>query len=131
LSLGTEPGSNPSQDAIAEARIQPVSDAYTGDEATQAIAAVETAVVEEEIAAAFDGSLDAEMLYTNVCAACHETGLAGAPQPGTDAMAERTAKGMDALMETAIGGLNAMPARGGRADLSDEQMKVIIEFMTE
>ena len=52
-----------------------------------------------------------------------------APIPGSPAMAERAAKGMDVLMQSAIDGLNAMPARGGRADLSDEQVQVIIEFM--
>jgi cytochrome c5 len=44
-------------------------------------------------------------------------------------MAERTAKGMDVLMQSALNGLNAMPARGGRSDLTDEQVQVAIEFM--
>jgi len=44
-------------------------------------------------------------------------------------MAERAGKGLDALVQTAISGINAMPARGGRTDLSDEQVRVVVEFM--
>jgi cytochrome c5 len=111
--------------AALEKRIRPVAGVYTGEDGPAAV---------EEVAAqavAFDGSLDGEMIYTNVCAACHATGVAGAPQPGTPAMAQRIEKGMDALMQTALNGLNAMPARGGRPDLSDEQMRAVVEFMTQ
>jgi len=34
-------------------------------------------------------------------------------------------------MQTALNGLNAMPARGGRADLSDEQIQAAVEFMLQ
>ncbi len=44
-------------------------------------------------------------------------------------MALRAEKGPDALLQTALNGLNAMPARGGRADLTDEQVQAVIEFM--
>ncbi len=80
---------------------------------------------------AFEGSLDSEMIYNTVCAACHSTGVAGAPIPGSPEMAQRTEKGMDVLMQSALNGLNAMPARGARADLSDEQVQAAIEFMTQ
>jgi cytochrome c5 len=46
-------------------------------------------------------------------------------------MAQRIEKGMDALMQAALNGLNAMPARGGRPDLSDEQIQAVVEFMTQ
>ena len=80
-------------------------------------------------AAAFDGSLDGEMIYGSVCAACHTAAVLGAPQPGSAEMALRAENGMDAMMQNALNGLNAMPARGGRPDLSDEQVKAVIEFM--
>jgi len=35
------------------------------------------------------------------------------------------------LLKTALEGLDAMPARGGRPDLSDEQIKAIVEFMLQ
>jgi cytochrome c5 len=121
-------GNNPSRDAIAEERIEPVADVYTGEDGAAAIQQAAVTTVTEQVAA-FDGSLDAEMLYTTVCAACHSTGVAGAPIPGSPEMAQRAEKGQDALMQTALNGLNAMPARGGRADLTDEQVQVVVEFM--
>ncbi len=116
--------------AALEKRIRPVAGVYTGEDGPAAIEEV-AAQAEPAQAVAFDGSLDGEMIYTSVCAACHATGVAGAPQPGTPAMAQRIEKGMDALMQTALNGLNAMPARGGRPDLSDEQMQAVVEFMTQ
>ena len=116
--------------AALEKRIKPVAGVYTGEDGPAAVEEV-AAQAEPAQAVAFDGSLDGEMIYTSVCAACHATGVAGAPQPGTPAMAQRIEKGMDALMQTAMNGLNAMPARGGRPDLSDEQMQAVVEFMTQ
>ena len=123
-------GANPSSIAITEERIKPVAGAYTAEDGPAAI----EEVVEEAAPAqaiAFDGSLDVEMIYNTVCAACHATGAAGAPKPGSPEMALRAEKGLDALMQTALNGLNAMPARGGRADLSDEQVQAVVEFMTQ
>ena len=125
-----EEDDNPSRTATTEERIRPVSDVYTGEAGAAAIeAAAATSITEMKVA--FDGSLDAEMLYGSVCGVCHGTGAAGAPIPGSPAMVERTAKGVDMLAQNAINGLNAMPARGGRADLSDEQVRVIVEYMIQ
>jgi cytochrome c5 len=122
--------SNPSRETTTEERIQPVADVYTGEAGAAAIeAAAVTSVTEMKIA--FDGSLDAEMIYGSVCSVCHGTGVAGAPIPGSPLMVERAAKGADALTQSAINGLNAMPPRGGRADLSDEQVRVIVEYMIQ
>jgi cytochrome c5 len=123
-------GNNPSNKAMAEKRIAPVADVYSGEAGA---AAIQQAAVKPTIAqtGAFDGSLDAEMIYTRVCSACHTTGAAGAPKPGSAQMAERAEKGLDVLLQNAINGLNAMPARGGRADLSDEQVQAAVEFMLQ
>jgi cytochrome c5 len=121
-------GDNPSKAALTEQRIKSVAGAYTGEDGAAAIEQAATTAAPEQ-SVAFDGSLDAEMIYTSVCAVCHTTGAAGAPIPGTPTMADRAAKGQDMLLENAINGLNAMPARGGRADLSDEQMQAVVEFM--
>jgi len=122
--------SKPANLALVEQRIKPVADVYTAENgpAPAAPATENTAAVE---AVAFDGSLDAEMIFTNVCSACHLTGVAGAPRPGSPEMAVRAEKGLDALMQSATNGLNAMPARGGRVDLSDEQIRAVIEYMTQ
>jgi cytochrome c5 len=123
-------GSNPSNAALTEERIKPVGGAYTGEDGAAAIQEAATTATPEKTVA-FDGSLDAEMIYKNVCSVCHGTGAAGAPIPGTEAMSQRAEKGLDALMQTALNGLNAMPARGGRADLSDEQVQAVVEFMIQ
>jgi cytochrome c5 len=125
-----ESANNPSRMTTTEDRIQPVAAAYTGEAGAAAIEEAATASVEVQTVA-FDGSLDGEMIYNSVCGTCHATGLAGAPQPGTPAMADRAAKGTDALVQTALDGLNAMPARGGRSDLSDDQIKAVVEFMLQ
>lgn len=123
-----EPEAIPSRVAITTDRLQPVGGVYTGEAGAAAMqqaaaAASATATV------AFDGSLDGEMIYGAVCAACHNTAVLGAPKPGSPEMALRAEAGMDTMMDHAINGLNAMPARGGRPDLSDEQIQVVIEFM--
>ena len=129
LGVQDETGENPSRDAIALERIKPVGDVYTGEDGAAAIE--QAAKAAPAPAVAFDGSLDGEMIYTSVCAACHATGVANAPKPGSAEMATRAEKGTDALIKTAIDGLNAMPARGGRPDLSDEQIKAVVEFMLQ
>jgi cytochrome c5 len=120
---------NPSRATTIEERIKPVADVYEGEAGAAAIeqAAASSAGTEKKVA--FDGSLDGELIYKNVCSACHATGAAGAPMLGTPAMAERAQKGEDALVHSAVNGLNAMPPRGGRADLSDEQIRAAVEFM--
>ena len=123
-------GNNPTSVALTKERIKPVADVYTGEEGATAIQQAATTVATEQ-SAAFDGSLDAQMIYNSVCSACHSTGAVGAPIPGSEAMAQRAAKGMDVLMQSALNGLNAMPARGGRSDLSDEQVQVVVEFMLQ
>ena len=129
LGFQDEEGVNPSKDAIAAERIRPDADAYTGEDGAAEIEEAAAATAAPEQAVAFDGSLDGEMIYSSVCAACHTTGVANAPKPGSPEMAQRAEKGTDALVKTAIDGLNAMPARGGRADLSDEQIKAVVDFM--
>lgn len=127
-----DPADNPARTALAEENIRPVSGVYTGDAAA---AATQQAVAEPEqaaaVAAAFDGSLDAEMLYTRVCSACHTAAVLGAPKPGSPEMAQRAEQGMETMMQNAVNGLNAMPARGGRPDLSDEQVQAVIEYMLQ
>ena len=56
---------------------------------------------------------------------------AGAPKYGTSEWADRGAKGIDALLKTAISGINAMPPRGTCATCSDDELKVAIEYMMD
>jgi len=67
------------------------------------------------------------------CQACHGTGLLNSPKIGDkDAWNARleAAGGVDGLVKAAIAGKGAMPARGGNAALSDEEVKAAIEYMT-
>lgn len=121
---------NPSRVTTAEERIKPVADVFMGEAGAAAIQEA-AASSETEIKVAFDGSLDGEMMYGSVCSVCHATGAAGAPIPGSALMIERAGKGLDTLTQNAVNGLNAMPPRGGRADLSDEQVRVIVEYMIQ
>lgn len=123
------PEDNPSQLTFAEERIKPVAAVRTGD---QTDAASAPALVEPEPVASgpFDGSLDGKLIYENVCSACHTAGVAGAPVPGTT-MAERASKGLDTLVANAINGLNVMPPKGGRSDLTDDQVRAAVEYMLE
>lgn len=72
----------------------------------------------------------ADAIYTASCAACHDSGVAGAPKTGDKAAWKaRIAQGNDKLLEHAIKGLNAMPARGGCSDCSDDDMKKVVDYM--
>ncbi|MGC3874490.1 c-type cytochrome [Halomonas sp. GXIMD04776] len=86
-------------------------------------------------AAASGGGSDGksgEEIYGSVCMACHDTGAAGAPVRGDEAAwSERTSKGFDTLLSHSINGFNAMPARGGNPDLSDEEMRAATAYMVE
>ena len=72
-----------------------------------------------------------EAVYTTVCKACHETGVAGAPKTGDKAAwAPRLASGNAALLKTVISGKGAMPPRGGGADLTDDELKAAVTYLT-
>ncbi|MBL8343221.1 MAG: c-type cytochrome [Rubrivivax sp.] len=70
-------------------------------------------------------------VYDLACAACHGSGILGAPKPGDVAgWGPRAAKGLQGLLRSAIAGTDkGMPPRGGRTDLSDVQLRAAIEFM--
>lgn len=72
----------------------------------------------------------ADAVYTASCAACHGSGAAGAPKTGDKAAwSARIAQGNDKLLEHALKGLNAMPAKGGCADCTDEEIRKVVDFM--
>ncbi|MDR3412035.1 MAG: c-type cytochrome [Formivibrio sp.] len=76
------------------------------------------------------GSRSGKTVYETVCFACHATGAANSPKFGdASAWAPRIAKGYDALIKSALNGFNAMPARGGSPDLTDDEVKRAIAYM--
>lgn len=69
-------------------------------------------------------------VYTAACQACHASGAAGAPILGDqDAWSGRVDQGLETLVTHAIEGYNAMPAKGGCASCSDEEIEVAVEYM--
>src|SRR5487761_2019626 len=71
-----------------------------------------------------------EDVYTSVCSACHAAGVAGAPKFGDQAAwAPRIKQGEKALLHSALNGKNAMPARGGAANLSDLEVERAMIYM--
>ena len=69
-------------------------------------------------------------VYNSACAACHASGVAGAPKLGDQgAWGARASKGVDSLLSSVINGLNAMPPKGSCATCSDEELKAAIEHM--
>ena len=73
---------------------------------------------------------DGATIYNTVCTACHATGVAGAPKTGDKAAwAPRIATGSAALLKSATEGKNAMPARGGAADLTDAELKAAVDYL--
>jgi cytochrome c5 len=70
-------------------------------------------------------------VYKSVCAACHQSGAAGAPKTGDAASwAARIGQGYETLVKHAVQGIRAMPAKGGNPDLDDIEVARAVVFMT-
>ena len=72
--------------------------------------------------------------FNKTCALCHSAGVAGAPKPGDkDDWGPRIAQGKETLYKHALEGFNgqkgAMPARGGAANMSDDDVKAAVDYM--
>jgi len=113
------PESNAEEDVIA--RIKPVAQVNIGE----APVVVAAAPVAEDTA---EGP--GAKVVTQVCAMCHATGMMSSPKLGdAKAWAPRIEQGIDTLYDHAMNGLNMMPARGGRPDLSDDDIKAAVDHM--
>lgn len=74
----------------------------------------------------------ADEVYSAACAACHDTGAAGAPTLGdASAWAPRIEKGQETLVDHAINGFNAMPAMGACGTCSEEEVASAVEHIVE
>ncbi|MDY0974384.1 c-type cytochrome [Massilia sp. CFBP9012] len=69
-------------------------------------------------------------VYAATCAACHDSGMAGAPKTGDNgAWGARLAQGYDTVLKHAIEGIRAMPAKGGNPDLDNLEVERAVVFM--
>ena len=132
---GGDADGNPSKATIAAERVAPVGEVRTEPAVQDAAPVVAADEGAEPEAAAGDGEgsgdIDGGAIYAQACQACHMSGAAGAPIPGSEAWAERAAKGVDALTASAISGIGVMPPKGGRMDLSDAEIRATVEYMLE
>ena len=70
-----------------------------------------------------------EQAFTQVCSACHATGINGAPKMGDRAAwGPRIAQGKDALYTHAIEGKGNMPPRGGTT-WPDAAIRMTVDYM--
>lgn len=81
-------------------------------------------------------NVQGKKVYGSTCAMCHAAGVAGAPKPGDKAdWGPRIAQGKDTLYKHALEGYTGskgmMPARGGAANLSDDDVKAAVDFMAD
>jgi cytochrome c5 len=70
-----------------------------------------------------------EEVFKAQCTTCHSTGAAGAPKFGdAAAWANRIKSGLEALVNSALKGKNAMPAQGG-GDFDDTEIARAVVYM--
>ena len=70
-----------------------------------------------------------EQAFTQVCSACHATGINGAPKMGDHAAwGPRIAQGKEALYSHAINGKGNMPPRGGTT-WPDAAIRMSVDYM--
>lgn len=103
------------------------ADAEMGMEESAATASVEDAVMD---------LAHGKSVYDSACWVCHNPGAAGAPKFGdAGAWAPRIEKGMATLYDHAINGFmgqaGLMPPKGGRTDLSDDDVKAAVAYMVD
>jgi len=117
-----------------EEHLRPLAQVAVAGQDNSALAIVEKGADQGGGAAA--APADGDAAFQQVCAACHGAGIAGAPKAGDRAAwGPRVAKGKDVLYQHAIQGFNGsggfMPAKGGRADLSDDVVRQAVDHMLE
>ena len=76
------------------------------------------------------GSRSGEDVFKGQCSSCHAAGALGAPKYGdAAAWAPRIGQGLETLWDHAMKGKNAMPPKGGAADLTDAELKAAVEHL--
>ena len=130
---------DPMMRAAVSERIQPVRKlAVAGQDNSALVASTPTPEAGAGAGPTAEGGggkdMAGEEVFAAACVACHGSGLAGAPKMGdAAAWAPRIAKGAATLHKHAIEGFQGqagfMPAKGGRADFSDQSIINAVDHM--
>lgn len=117
-------------------RIRPVGGVYAGETGAAAMAAAaDQARAAAATQVAYGGTTDGEVIYQQLCGACHGSGAGGAPRMVQAEWTGRIAQGMETLVRHSIEGFQGdqgiMPARGGNPSLTDEQVEATVVWMVD
>jgi cytochrome c5 len=73
---------------------------------------------------------DGKDVYESACRKCHRTGIDDAPKAGDKAAwAARIATGTPSLVKSVIEGKGAMDPRGGKAELTDDEIRAAVDYL--
>ncbi|TCD47734.1 c-type cytochrome [Chlorobium sp. N1] len=71
-------------------------------------------------------------VYDASCGMCHNTGMMSAPKIGVKAdWTARMGQGLDKMVAKSIAGFNTMPAKGGNAKLTNQQVGDAVAYMVQ
>ena len=106
-------------------RIEPIGKLNYSDSSDQDISA-EQSLVKADLYS------NGEEVYNAVCKSCHTSGILNSPKYGDKAAwSKRLSKGKATLYANAINGIGAMPAKGGRPDLSEKLIEMSVDYILE
>jgi cytochrome c5 len=114
VNQNTTVGGNEMYEKAADQRLTPIGTVVAGD--------VNAAPVQRT----------GKQIVGAVCSSCHGTGALGSPKIGSKSLwAPHVAKGFPTLLNHAENGFKAMPARGGDASLTNDDLKRAIAYMVD
>jgi len=124
-------GDSAERQALVDDRIRPFGQIYMpGDEIHADKPQVAIVAQSEPVVYTMSGP----EVYNAACIVCHGNGIGGAPIIGdVAAWQTRVAQGNDTLyvnaIEGYIGSTGFMPQKGGRIDLSDDEVRGAVDYM--
>ena len=116
---------SPRELARVEEHVQPVYQVVTDPDALRQVA------MTDDDAGGGGEPQSGDAIYNNVCGACHNSGVAGAPKVDNkqEWSSRLSEQGKDTLYERAINGYKGMPAKGGDPSLSDDEVKKAVDHI--
>jgi cytochrome c5 len=120
-----------SREARIAERLQPQGQVCLAGDPCAGAGAASTTVGSAPSSVAEGQAFNVEQVYQQSCAVCHNSGMAGAPKLGDEALwASRIEeKGFATLVQNAITGINAMPPRGMCMTCSDENIDELVKYL--